>query len=206
MDLKLTFGRVPGDDFDTSTYMPRSLVGLSAEDVTSIATEEARALDPAATAALKAGSIGKGASGPGAELVLHIAETVLNDGASVFAWGTVLWSVIRRIQKRQPRALVVQDATTISLLAAAADASHQQRLVGASVGVVVPLSGGPGLGMDGRDIWLTSFWLPSADLWVVFTATDGRVLGEVIVPAPWSEERGTVEGPALAQLFRRLNS
>jgi len=186
--------------------MPRSLVGLSSEDVTSIATDEAPPLDPAATATLEAGSIGKGASGPGAELVLHIAETLLNDGASMFAWGTVLWSVVRRIRKRQARGLVVQDATTISLLAAAADASHQQRLVGACVGVVVPLSGGPGLGMDRRDVWLTSFWLPSGDLWVVFTATDGRVLGQVTVPAPWTEERGTVEGPALAQLFKRLNS
>ncbi len=196
---------VAGDDFDSSTYMPRSLVDLSLEDVTAFAMEEACALDPAATATLGAGSIGKGASGPGVELVLHIAETVLNDGASAFAWGTVLWSVVRRIQQRQPRGLVVQDATTISLLAAAADASHQQRLVGASVGVVVPLSGGPGLGMDGRDIWLTSFWLPSGDLWAVFTATDGRVLGEVTVPAPWTEERGTVEGAALTQVFKRLN-
>ncbi len=76
----------------------------------------------------------------------------------------------------------------------------------AHVGEVLALSGGPGLGMDGRDIWLTSFWLLSGDLWAVFTATDGRVLRELTVPAPWTQERGTVEGLALDQLFRRLNN
>jgi hypothetical protein len=45
---------------------------------------------------VRRGSVGKGAASVGVDLVLHIAEQVLNDGASVFAWGTVLWALNKK--------------------------------------------------------------------------------------------------------------
>ena len=61
--------------------------------------DEAQQRDPAATVSVQQVSTGKGAAGPGIELVLHVVEEVLNDGASVFGWGMVLWAGIEPGQK-----------------------------------------------------------------------------------------------------------
>ena len=205
MDLHLTFAYVAEDAFD-DINAPQHLTGLPAEATTAL-TAEAQSMDAGASVTIEAGSLGKGAAGPGIQFVLHTAETMLNDGASVFAWGTVLWSIVHRVQGWRSRRLDVQDPCTIGLLAAAADERFQERVVGASMGETICLTGGgPTLGTDSRDVWLTPFILPSGDVWALFSATDGGILGEVVVPARWTSERGEVTGQALAQLFQTLNT
>jgi len=205
VDLRLTFGLVDEDDFDSETYQLRRVAGLSPEQANALALE-ARDLDPTAAVSLNRGSAGKGAEGPALQLVLQIAETVLNDGASVFAWGTVLWAIVKRVTLAPARRVDVQDPLTIGLLAAAADSRNRERLVGAYMGDVICLTGGgSGMGTDMRDVWLTPFVLPSGDVWAMFSATDGGILGEVTVPARWTAERGEISGARAAQLFRALN-
>lgn len=205
MNLHLTFAYVDGDTFDDS-YAPQRLTGLPAEATTALA-DEVHSLDAGASVTIEAGSIGKGAAGPGVQFVLHTAETALNDGASVFAWGTVLWSIVHKVQGWRSRRLDLQDPRTIGLLAAAADERFRERVVGAAMGQTVCLTGGgPTVGTDLRDVWLTPFMLPSGDVWALFSATDGGILAEVLVPARWTAERGEVTGQAMAQLFHTLNA
>lgn len=168
---------------------------------------EVHSLDAGASVTIEAGSVGKGASGPAVQFVLHIAEATLNDGASVFAWGTVLWSIVHKVQGWRSRRLDLQDPRIIGLLAAAAYERFRERVVGATMGQTVCLTGGgPTVGTDLRDVWLTPFMLPSGDVWALFSAIDGGILGEVLVPARWTAERGEVTGQEMAQLFHTLNA
>ena len=71
-----------------------------------------------------------------------MAEEVLNDGASVFGWGTVLWAIIRRVRRRGDRRVQVQDPKTLGFLAASAKPDHELRLAGAELVTTVCLTGG----------------------------------------------------------------
>ena len=169
--------------------------------------DETRQLDPAATVSVQPGSTGKGAAGPGIELVLHVVEEVLNDGASVFTWGTVLWAIIRLVRRRGNRRVSVQDPETLGFLAASAKPDHEHRLAGAELVTTVCLTGGgPDMGTDLRDVWATSFLLPSGDVWVLFSAPDGGILGEVTVPARWTPGRGEIAGEEVARTYASLNT
>jgi hypothetical protein len=81
MEFRITFGILPGE------YEGEAVDLARVEDASAEAADEAQQRDPAATVSVQQGSTGKGAAGPGIELVLHVAEEVLNDGASVFGWG-----------------------------------------------------------------------------------------------------------------------
>ena len=79
MEFRITFGVLGGEYDGTEVDLAR------VEDASAEVADEVRQLDPAATVSVQPGSIGKGAAGPGIELVLRVVEEVLNDGASVFA-------------------------------------------------------------------------------------------------------------------------
>lgn len=136
-----------------------------------------------------------------------MAEEVLNDGASVFGWGTVLWAIIRWVKRRGNRLVQVQDPKTLGFLAASAKPDHEHRLAGAELVTTVCLTGGgPGVGTDLRDVWATSFLLPSGDVWVLFSAPDGGILGEVNVPARLTPGRGEITGEEVTRTFASLNN
>ena len=78
MEFRITFAVLGGEYDGTVVDLAR------VEDASAEVADEARQLDPAATVSVQPGSTGKGAGGPGIELVLHVMEEVLNDGASVF--------------------------------------------------------------------------------------------------------------------------
>jgi hypothetical protein len=200
MEFRITFAIMDGEYDGTAVDLAR------VEDASAEAVDEAQQRDPAATVSVQPGSTGKGAAGPGIELVLQVAEDVLNDGASVFAWGTVLWAIIRRVRRRGNRRVQAQDPKTIGFLAASAKPNHEHRLAGAELVTTVCLTGGgPDMGTDLRDIWATSFLLPSGDVWVLFSAPDGGILGEVTVPARWTPERGEITGEEVARTYASLN-
>jgi hypothetical protein len=200
MEFRITFGVLDGEYDGTEVDLAR------VEDASAEVADEARQLDPAATVSVQQGSTGKGAAGPGIELVLHVVEEVLNDGASVFGWGTVLWAGIRWVRRRGDRGVQVQDPKTLGFLAASAKPDHELRLAGAQLVTTVCLTGGgPGIGTDLRDVWATSFVLPSDDVWVLFSAPDGGILGEVTVPARWTPGRGEIAGEEVARTYASLN-
>lgn len=156
---------------------------------------------------MRRGSVGKGAASVGVDLVLHIAEQVLNDGASVFAWGTVLWALNKKVQRHRGRTLAVQDPVTISALAAAACPQNELRLTGAYMSRSICLTGGgEGMGTDIRDVWASSFVLGNGDVLVLFNSPSGLVLGEVTVPPEWSNERGFLNAAGVIAVFKRLNA
>ena len=62
------------------------------------------------------------------------------------------------------------------------------------------------MGTDLRDVWATSFLLPSGDVWVLFSAPDGGILGEVTVPARWTPGRGEIAGEEVARTYASLNN
>jgi hypothetical protein len=200
MEFRITFAILPGE------YEGEEVDLAQVEDVSAEAAAEAQQRDPGATVSFRRGSTGKGAAGPGIELVLHVAEEVLNDGASVFGWGTVLWAIIRRVRTRGDRRVQVQDPKTLGFLAASAKPDHERRLAGAALVTTVCLTGGGvGMGTDLRDVWATSFVLPSGDVWVLFSAPDGGILGEVTVPARWTAGRGEITGEEVARTYASLN-
>jgi hypothetical protein len=200
MEFRITFGILDGE------YDGPVVDVAQVEDASAEAADEAHQLDPAATVSVQPGSTGKGAAGPGIDLVLHVVEEVLNDGASVFAWGTVLWGIIRLVRRRGNRRVQSQDPKTLGFLTASAKPDHESRLAGAKLVTTVCLTGGgPDIGTDLRDVWATSFLLPSGDAWVLFSAPNGGILGEVTVPARWTPGRGEISGEEVARTYASLN-
>ena len=111
-----------------------------------------------------------------------------------------------RVKRRGDRRVQVQDPKTLGFLAASAKPDHELRLAGAELVTIVCLTGGgPGMGTDLRDVWATSFILPSGDVWVLFSAPDGGILGEVTVPARWTPGRGEIAGEEVARTYASLN-
>ena len=200
MEFRITFTVLDSEYDGTAVDLVR------VEDVSAEVADEARQRDPAATVSVRQGSTGKGAAGPGIELVLNVVQAVLNDGASVFVWGTMLRAGIGWVRGRGDRRVQVQDPKTLGFLAASAKPDYEHRLAGAVLGTTVCLTGGgQGMGMDLRDVWATSFLLPSGDVWVLFSAPDGGILGEVTVPARWTPGRGEIVGEEVARTFASLN-
>jgi hypothetical protein len=205
MELELAFGVLDGDSLDRNGGGDLSAVpGITGNE--DAFNEIARDVDPAASVAVRPGSIGKGASGSGVVLALQIAEEVMNDGASLLALSAALWAFVHRVRGSSQRGLSVQDPTTIGVLAAGADPGFRDRIVGAHRGRPVSLTGGDlGLGTDSRDIWVVPFVQASGDVWVIFTSCDGVILGEVSVPARWTPDGGLRSPEEILAWFSRLN-
>lgn len=201
VDLRLTFG-ISMTDFDAMSAppAPAEVEGLTRADLAGLS----RGLDAAVRLSTERGSVGKGASGPGIDLVLHLTEQVLTDGAAVFAWGSVLRTIVRRI--RPQRRLAVQDPPTIGALAAASQPENEPRLDGAHLtGTVCLTAGGAGMGTDARDVWATSFVLANEAVLVLFTSPSGLVLGEVTVVPEWTNRLGQLDSTTVAAAFARSN-
>jgi hypothetical protein len=91
MDFRLTLALLPEEMRDTE-HRPSIGSGLKPDELPAVLT------GVAGEARVELGSVGKGAAG-GFDLVLHIAEETLTDGAATFAWGGTLWAVVRRIRR-----------------------------------------------------------------------------------------------------------
>lgn len=176
--FELTFG--PAEEiYGTQGELDISRVpGATDEDL-----DELRAMLPGVRVARRPGSIGKGASGPGATLIFEFGERILNDGASMLAYGAALMSVVTWLKSHRQKHVNVDDPAAAGVLAAAQSRASEE-LVGAyHTGTVCISGGGPGLGVDVRDIWVTTFALPDQWYLVIFTSPSALVLGEVKVPS-----------------------
>ncbi len=205
MELRLTFG-VANDEYDGAAVDVERIAGFTSADVDALQDELLRQ-GLGGAVHIEPGSIGKGAAGPGVQLVVEIGERVLNDGASVLAWGGALWALVRKVgRSRKLRRLTVQQPEAIGALALAAAPRTPGGLQGSHIGHSVCLTGGgPAMGTDSRDLWATPVTLEFGDIWVLFSSPSGLVLGDVTVPLEWSPHRGQIQQRDVPRVFSALN-
>lgn len=169
MEFRLTFS-VLADEYDGNTCAVRPKSGLTPEELPVLAEG---LID--LPLVVRPGEVGKGAAGPGIDLFVQVAERAMNDGASLAAYGTLLWQLVKRVKARQDHTLAVQDPATIGALAVGSDPSNVDRLAGASVMPTVCLTGGgPGMGTDSRDVWVTPVVLQDERVWAIFSSPSGK--------------------------------
>jgi len=174
MDLRITFG-VHRDEQTSSIANHAAVEGLRPEDLAGL-DDVLAATGLVGSLRVEDGEVGKGASGPGIELVVSLVERGLTDTASILGVGTALWALIAKVQSRRKRRVEVQQP-----------------------------GGGPGSGTDSRDVWATPVSLSSGDVRVIFSAPSGLVLGDVVVAPAWTAERGELDSASALATFNRLN-
>lgn len=204
MELRITFS-VGVEEYNGDLLDVEQLDGLTTDDLAEL-TETLRSSGVDGAVRVEAGSVGKGASGPGVQLIVTVVEHVLTDAASTLAIGSGLWALIRKVWARRERAVAVQQPEAIQALAVAAASDRPATFAGGHVGPAVCLTGGgPGIGTDSRDVWATPTVLSGGDVWIVFTSPTGLVLGQVTVPAEWTPQRGDLLEEDVARVFADLN-
>lgn len=205
MDLRITFG-VHRDEQTSGIANHAAVEGLRPEDLAGL-DDVLAATGLVGSLRVEDGEVGKGASGPGIELVVSLVERGLTDTASMLGVGTALWALIAKVQSRRKRRVEVQQPEVIGALAVAAAISPAGGLTGSWIGQSVCLTGGggPGSGTDSRDVWATPVSLSSGDVRVIFSAPSGLVLGDVVVAPAWTAERGELDPAAALATFNRLN-
>ncbi len=192
-------------DEQTGGVANHAAEGLRPEDLAGL-NEVLAATGLVGSLRVEDGEVGKGASGPGIELVVSLVERGLTDTASILGVGTVLWALIVKVQSRRERRVEVQQPEAIGALAVAAAISPAGGLTGSRVGQSVCLTGGgPGGGTDSRDVWATPVSLSSGDVRIIFSAPSGLVLGDVVVAPAWTAERGELDSVSALATFNRLN-
>jgi hypothetical protein len=204
MEMRITFA-VHRDEQTGGVADYADVEGLRPEDVTALDLVLA-ASGQVGSLSVENGETGKGASGPGVELVVSLVERGVTDAASMLGVGTALWALIAKVQSRRERRVEVQQPEAIGALALAAAINPAGGLTGSWIGQSVCLTGGgPGSGTDSRDVWATPVTLSSGDVRVIFSAPSGLVLGEVVVPPAWTSERGDLDSVSALVAFNRLN-
>lgn len=160
MELSMTVTK-----YGTNTPgIPESIDGLDRADLAAFVT-----CLPGAEFSLRSGSVGKGAAGVGATLVV-LLERALSDGANLVEVGAGLWSIIHAVRKKRGADPTVSDPTTLGALAAAAvEPPVRDLIVGCTYEKTVPLtvSYEHWAGTDDRDVWATCFssrWICRRDL------------------------------------------
>ncbi len=204
MDLRITFA-VHRDEQTSGIANHAAVEGLRPEDLAGL-DDVLAATGLVGSLRVEDGEVGKGASGPGIELVVSLVERGLTDTASVLGVGTALWALIAKVQSRRKRRVEVQQPEAIGALAVAAAISPAGGLTGSWIGQSVCLTGdGLGSGTDSRDVWATPVSLSSGDVRVIFSAPSGLVLGDVVVAPAWTAERGELDSASALATFNRLN-
>lgn len=191
MRLKLTWG-ISGEEADGLG----ELEGLAPDDL-----DDLHSLVPDARFGVEAGSVGKGAAGYGAALIVEV-ERVLTDLASLAAVGGVLWKVIERIAKKRHSHPTVEDPLTLATLGAARLGGEVvDSMAGCRYVSTVPITAAAGMGTDARDIWAACFSCDvSGSGLVIFLSPSGTCLGSVSVPAEMHFGEGTWRTRSVAEI------
>lgn len=147
----------------------------SFSEVVQVDIDEIRVFVPSASITLSQGSIGKGASNWGVDIVL--ALTTLANMDALIDLGTRLSKLVRRLASSEaPRDLVLRDETAAGILAV----SHYQPssdLVGGEIIESRCVTGGNlGIGFDARDEWVTLVLLPDKSLVEIRISAAGELL------------------------------
>lgn len=197
--LRVTVG-LTDDEYDGDYLDVEHVEGLRREEL----DELLPLLPVGAVLSTSPGSVGKGAAGPGA--VLEIGHVVLSSGADFITWGLALLEVFRSLKRRKAdRTLNLDDPKTIAAVAAAQAPELHDRLRGTHfIGTYCLTGCGPGIGVDLRDTWASSFGSGNGWLVVLYISPSGLFLGSTIVPGEWDPPQGRKRSQEeINRLFRQ---
>jgi hypothetical protein len=162
--------------------------GLSESDVDELQSSLQKEVRGAVHLRARVSSVGKGASGPGVALVLEVLGAV--DGlATLWSTGRLLVKFITRVRGKFGHGPTIEDPDTLGAIAAVVvvgdEAPSPALLQDLRYVTTVPLTVGPRVGTDARDIWASVFALPDeiGGANVVFMSPTGLSLGSVRVPS-----------------------
>lgn len=202
MEYRLTFGLVAGE-YGGGAVELEKIDGIDGDSLGHIAL-----LVPGAEVSVEPSSVGKGAAGPGFDLVIKTVEEALWDGAALITVGAALRSIVRAVRRnRAERRLVVKDRFTAGSIAADSY-DNKVALAGSRyVATVMLTRGSLGIGIDERDIWASTFEMLDRCILVIFSSPSGLTLGSVRIPAAYDELSSTFKSPEeIALAFKDLNS
>lgn len=151
------------------------------DDVVQIDTEEALAMIPGSSVKVLRGTVGKGASNWGVDVLVAVSMLVNMDGLIDLGERAI------RLAKKltgggTKRGLLVRDPPTAGVLAVGAYQPRSDLRGGVVVGSWCVTGGNPGIGFDGRDLWVTSVQKRDQSVILIVTSPSGEVLGSVTVP------------------------
>ncbi len=150
-------------------------------DVVQIDTKEALATIPGSAVRVLRGTVGKGASNWGVDVLLAVPMLANMDG--LIDLGERALRLARRLTGGgTKRGLLVRDPPTAGVLAVGAYQPRSDLKGGVVVGSWCVTGGDPGIGFDGRDLWVTSVEKPDQSVILIVTSPDGEVLGSLNVP------------------------
>jgi hypothetical protein len=178
-EFKIVFG--VGHEGGAQGDRLHALEGLTPADLQALGDETG------AHVTTRRGSVGKGAAGPGVELILAYAS-VPGDILALIEIGKMIKQVIRKVQShRATRTVTISDRDTMAAVAAAsATGETAAYLAGTRLLSVRNLSGGEPpnwLGTDSRDVWAVVFEHETqGHVLVIFMSPSGLVLGSARVP------------------------
>jgi hypothetical protein len=151
------------------------------DDVVQIDAEEALAIIPGSSVKVLRGTVGKGASNWGVDVLLTVSMLANMDG--LIDLGERALRLARKLTGGgTKRGLLVRDPPTVGVLAVGAYQPRSDLHGGVVVGSWCVTGGGPGIGFDGRDLWVTSVVKPDQSVILIVTSPDGIVLGSLNVP------------------------
>lgn len=151
-------------------------------EVVQIDIDQACAAVPGASVKVTPGSVGKGAASWGVELLLSLSIVANMDG--LIDLGQKLAKLVGKLTDNGARRqLVVRDAATAGVLAVGAFEPSSDLTGGTILASVCVTGGGLGIGIDARDIWVTSVRRPNQSVLLIATSASGEVLGSFTVGA-----------------------
>ena len=151
------------------------------DDVVEIDTEEVLTMIPGSTVKVLRGTVGKGASNWGVDVLVTVSMLVNMDG--LIDLGERAIRLVKKLTGRGTnRGLLVRDPPTAGVLAVGAYQPRSDLRGGVVVGSWCVTGGNPGIGFDGRDLWVTSVQKQDQSVILIVTSPSGEVLGSVTVP------------------------
>ena len=151
------------------------------DEVVQIDAEDALAMIPGSSVKVLRGTVGKGASNWGVEVLLTVSMLANMDG--LIDLGERALRLARKLTGGgTKRGLLVRDPPTAGVLAVGAYQPRSDLNGGFVVGSWCVTGGNPGIGFDGRDLWVTSVEKPDQSVILIVTSPDGEVLASLNIP------------------------
>lgn len=175
VDLHLNFSLTPDE------LRNPHLSEATFDEVVEIDTEEVLAMIPGSSVKVLRGTVGKGASNWGVDVLVAVPILAYLDG--LIDLGERAIRLVKKLTGGGTnRRLLVRDPPTAGVLAVGAYQPRSDLREGVVVGSWCVTGGNPGIGLDGRDLWVTSVQKQDQSVILIVTSPSGEVLGSVTVP------------------------
>jgi len=170
----------------TQEELKDSRLGLERfHEVVQLDPDEVRDIAKCESAEIAIGSVGKGASNWGVDVVL-VAKVFGGIGATINLGERIL-KVVRWVRKKRPGSgLVLRDAQTVGVIALGNYSSKRKLKNGTLLGTYCVTGSNTGIGFDSRDVWVTLIVKQDGSLLLIWTSSNGAPLGEQLIDPPVS--------------------